>query len=437
MFRRVLVMSLSLAMVAGLGACHNKKVTNPIANIDSKQPDKVLFDRAMQAMKSSKYDVARMTLQTLINTYPDSEFVARAKLAIGDSWLAEGGAAALAQAESEYKDFGTFFPNLPEAAEAQLKIANIHFAQMEKADRDYTHARRAEDEFRNLIQQYPDSKLVPEAKRKLLQVQEILAEREFRIGQFYYTRQTWAAAIARLRSLSDTYPLYSQADETLFLLGDAYEQQVKFIRNAKAAQPEGKERLIKDEENHAAEAYARILTRYPLSLRAKEARHRLEAMHRPVPRATVEDIARNKAERDSRGKQSRWARNTESIHRHPDLSPATKVGEPTLTDPKQTSAVEVVRNNMDVLIGKTGAGGSTVSVETKGTEAAPGGEKVPRSDAAPATDAAPGPAGAPAQVNEAPGSSQDAAGSSSQTAPQDDSSSQTKKKKGLRRVLPF
>jgi len=431
MSRRLLVMSLSIALVAGLGACHNKKVTNPIANIDSKQPDKVLFDRAMQAMKSSKYDVARMTLQTLINTYPDSEFVARAKLAIGDSWYAEGGTAALAQAESEYKDFGTFFPTLPEAAEAQMKIANIHYQQMEKADRDYTHGRRAEDEFRNLIQQYPDSKLVPEAKRKLLQVQEVLAEREFRIGQFYYLRQTWAAAIARLRSLSDTYPLYSQADETLFMLGDAYEQQMKFVRNVKGAQPEARERLVKDVENHAAEAYARILTRYPLSVRAKEARHRLEVMHRPVPQATAEDIARNKAERDSRGRPTRWGKNTDSIHRHPDLSAATKVGEPTLTDPKQTSAVELVRNNMDVIMGKTGVGNSAVTVETKGTGTAPAGEgeKLPRSDAAP------GPAGAPAQVNEAQGSSsQDA--SSSQATPQD-SSSQTKKKKGLRRVLPF
>src|ERR1700747_1592135 len=109
----------------------SKKAQNPIANVDSKQPDKVLFDRAEEAMKHGKYDIARLSLQTLINTYPDSEYVARAKLAIGDSWYNEGGAAAFAQAESEYKDFITFFPNMPEAAEAQMKIANIHFREME------------------------------------------------------------------------------------------------------------------------------------------------------------------------------------------------------------------------------------------------------------------------------------------------------------------
>src|SRR6202451_740626 len=160
-------------------ACTNKKSVNPLANVGSKQPDKVLFDKAMDAMKHNRFDVARMTLQTLINTYPDSEYIARAKLAVGDSWYAEGGTASLEQAEQEYRDFETFFPNMPEAAEAQLKIANIQYQQMEKADRDFTHAQRAEDEYRNLILQYPDSKLVPEAKQRLLEVQEALAQREF------------------------------------------------------------------------------------------------------------------------------------------------------------------------------------------------------------------------------------------------------------------
>ena len=169
-------------------------------------------------MRHNRFDVARLTLQTLINTYPDSEYIARAKLAVGDSWYAEGGTAALAQAEQEYSDFEIFFPNMAEAAEAQLKIANIHYQQMEKPDRDYTHAKRAEDEYRKLVLPYPDSKLVPEASKSLLQVQEVLAEREFGIGRFYYLRSRIRVdrqvAIAG-RQIS----LYSRADEALYFLG--------------------------------------------------------------------------------------------------------------------------------------------------------------------------------------------------------------------------
>src|SRR6201981_1562161 len=231
MSRRISLLPLLSILLAISVACTNKKAVNPLANVGSKQPDKVLFDRAMDAMKHNRFDVARMTLQTLINTYPDSEFIARAKLAVGDSWYAEGGTAALAQAEIEYKDFETFFPNMPEAAEAQLKIANIHYQQMEKPDRDYTHAMRAEEEYRSLILQYPDSKLLPETKQRLREVQEVLGEREYQIGRFYFLRQSYPAAIARLNSLVDRYPLYSHVDDLLFLLGPSYEAEVAVIRS--------------------------------------------------------------------------------------------------------------------------------------------------------------------------------------------------------------
>src|SRR3990170_1516468 len=104
---------------------------------DSQQPD----------MEHSRYTVARLLLQTLINTYPDSEYIAKAKLGIADSWYREGGSSGLLQAEAEYRDFITFFPTMPEAAEAQMRVAMIHSRGMEKAARDPTRARRAEQEF--------------------------------------------------------------------------------------------------------------------------------------------------------------------------------------------------------------------------------------------------------------------------------------------------
>src|SRR5215467_6852650 len=229
--RRISIVALLAILLAFAVACTNKKVSNPLANVGSKQPDKVLFDRSMDALKHNRFDVARITLQTLINTYPDSEYIARAKLAVADSWYAEGGTAALQQAEAEYKDFETFFPNMPEAAEAQYKVANIHYQQMEKPDRDYTQALRAEQEYRTMIQQYPDHKLVPQAKARLREVQEVLAQREFNIGRFYYLRSAYPAAIARLRTLVDRYPLYSGADETLYLLGQSYEGEIALVRN--------------------------------------------------------------------------------------------------------------------------------------------------------------------------------------------------------------
>ncbi len=369
--------------------CTNKKVTNPIANVNSKQPDKVLYDRAMDAMKHNKFDVARLSLQTLINTYPDSEYVARAKLAIGDSWYAEGGSAAMAQAESEYKDFITFFPNMTEASEAQMKIANIHYNEMEKPDRDYTHAKRAEEEYRQLIMQFPDSPLVPEAKKRLLAVQEVLAEREFMIAHFYYLRESWPAAIARFKSLTDTYPLFSGADEALYEMGGAYEREADLLRRSKLTEA-AKAPLVKSYIDNAVAAYDRILTRYPEEDRVADATKRLEALGKPIPKATPEAIAQNKKEQESRGTLGTFGKMMENFKKGPDVSEAVTVGEPTLVDPKQASAPEIVRAaTASVMSALTAATTGTAQPGT-GTAPPPENAAAPRSDAPPSPDAAAG-----------------------------------------------
>jgi len=415
------------ATLALTTACTNKKVSNPLAKIDSKQPDKVLFDRGMDAMKHNHFDVARLDMQTLINTYPESEFLARAKLALADSWYAEGGTAALAQAEQEYRDFITFFPNMPEAAEAQLKIANIQYHQMEKPDRDFTHAVRAEQEYRQVILQYPDNqKMATEARTKLLEVQEVIAEREFRVGHFYFLRPSYPAAIARLQSLVDRYPLYSKADETLYLLGQSYEGEIAMIRHSADAERRllerrggkvdearlkgeelARERMISDFTAKATEAYSKILTRYPAMDCADDAKARLVALHQTVPRPTKAMLAQNKAEEDARKQKSITGAMMGALSRRPDVSPATNVGDPSLQDQEPISASGIVQAANRVAAGaKPSSGSESLSVKTTGTGEPGENQPAPRSDTPPtdpnaalaAIDPAPDPA--PTKANE-------------------------------------
>jgi outer membrane protein assembly factor BamD len=488
MSRRIAVVALLAGLVFTTACATNKKATNPLADVSSKQPDKVLFDRAMDALKHNRYDLARLTLQTLINTYPDSEFIARAKLAVADSWYDEGGGTALAQAEIEYKDFITFFPNMPEAAEAQLKIANIHYQEMEKPDRDYTHAMRAEEEYRQLIMQWPDSKLIPEAKQHLREVQEVIGEREFGVGRFYYLRESYPAAIARLQSLVDKYPLYSKADEALFLLGQSYESEIALIRNNPKLNEAQKAYFIQPFTKRATDAYSRILTRYPVMERADSAKARLEALHQPVPKPTKAAVAQNKAEEDSRKENTTLSKVMRAFAKHPNVAEAAKVGEPTLVDPTPMSASSVIQPTPRAATG--GLGDKSVSIETVNGVPAPN-ENAPRSDAPPAADATVTPDAAadttaappaanelqpnaaaadanelkpnvpadsnqalppPQQVNEIQGGSHPAdssastgtgTGSASSSTDQDTAddatvaSSKHKKKKGIHKVVPF
>lgn len=90
------------------------------------QADHAVYVQAMKAMKESRYPEARTLLEGLITSYPDSSYVARAKLSIADAWYAEG---RFKRALIEYQDFITFFPNRPEVGEAKLKIDAIQKRQ--------------------------------------------------------------------------------------------------------------------------------------------------------------------------------------------------------------------------------------------------------------------------------------------------------------------
>ena len=136
---------------------------------------------------------------------------------MADSWFREGGAHGLAQAEAEYKDFILFYPAMEEAAEAQEKICKMQYQQMDKSDRDPTHAFRADDECRNVLVQFPNSKFAPEVAQMLRNIQEVLADREFKVGDLYHKKGSFPASANRFQALTDQYPLYSQADEALWL----------------------------------------------------------------------------------------------------------------------------------------------------------------------------------------------------------------------------
>ena len=317
---------------------------NPLGNVKSDQPDKQLYDKAQIAINKGRYEVARLDLQTLLSTYPDSEYQMRAKLAFADTWYREGGTGPLAQAETEYHDFIIFFPNAPEAAEAQMRIGDIYFKQMDRPDRDYTKVIHAQEEYRNMINQYPDSKLIPEAKQKLREVQEVMAQRESQIGDFYFGHENWNAAIARYQTVVDTYPLYSHIDQTLIGLGDAYAAQSRFIRTLKLPE-DARARLLRTYDGQAIAAYSRVVAQYAASAHMEDARDRLEAMNAPIPEPSAEQVAASQALEDSRQTYTLTNRAKGLLLRGPDTVQSARIGEPAMADPKATVAPAIARQS--------------------------------------------------------------------------------------------
>ncbi|HUI79172.1 MAG TPA: outer membrane protein assembly factor BamD [Bryobacteraceae bacterium] len=312
------------AVVVLLSSCGLKRhpYDNPISK-DTQQPDKVLFDKAVNDLEHSRFEIARLTLQTLINTYDSSEYLAKAKLAIADSWYREGGAHGLAQAEAEYKDFILFYPTMEESAEAQEKVCDIHYRQMDKPDRDQTHVLRAEDECRQLLIQFPNSKYAPMAQQKLRNIQEMLAAEEFGVGNFYHNKGSFPAAANRLQSIAEQFPLYSKADEALWLAADSYSRMGDRFENQQVAD------------------YSKIVKDYPLSPHADEAKEKLQAMNRPVPDADPAAYAHMQYELENRQTAGMPSKFLGAFKTRPDVRMAAKSGTPAMDPRHATTPVSV------------------------------------------------------------------------------------------------
>src|ERR1700682_6030304 len=317
---------------------HRKKKINKSTDASNNaQPDKLLYERAIDDIKHGRQEVGRLGMQTLINTYPDSEYLAKAKLLIADSYYKEGGTANMTQAISAYKDFGVFFPFLPEAAYAQLQVAMGHFRQMEKPDRDRTEAKEAEDEFQMFLQKYPKDPLADKAMQHLREVQEVIAEGDYRVAYYYYTKGDKRAAAARLIGVTNRYPLYSRSDHALWMLGDIFDKAEK--------------------KEVAANYYARIVKNYPLSSEAPQAKARLVAMKVPVPQPDPKARARMVGEPNApRPHTSLVKRPMGVLHSGPTgaMRAAARVGEPNLEpEADTTSATDVLTggNSSRIVVG--------------------------------------------------------------------------------------
>src|SRR6185436_13045612 len=231
--------------------------------------DRVLFEEATKEVRKGHFDTGRLLYANIINTYPDSAFLALAKLAIADSFFLEGTTSSLIQAAQAYQDWLTFFPTDPLADDASLKVAEAEMRQMGLSDRDISHARKAKQRLKVLLQQYPKSPLRPVVESRLAEVQENLAMHNLAIARYYwdvkYKTQKGGlkGAQSRLKEVVDKYPCFSFNDEVLYRLASTYQAE--------------------EEPDEAAKYYQQLIIGFPDSQYNEKAREQLNIIGAAIP----------------------------------------------------------------------------------------------------------------------------------------------------------
>ena len=210
---------LVLIAVAGLGttACRAPK-TEVLAPAASS--DEALYKEGETYLKRDP-ERARLYFRQVIDSFPKSFFAQRAKLAIADSFYDEGDESNMILAASEYREFISLYPYSPSASYAQFRIALSFFDKTLKSGRDQAKTLQALGEFKKVLSLYPLSEEAQQAREKIKECEERLADHIFSIGYFYFKQRAYKAAVSRLNDVLTTYPLYSGMAAVYYYLGES------------------------------------------------------------------------------------------------------------------------------------------------------------------------------------------------------------------------
>src|SRR5919112_1768955 len=141
--------------------------------------------------------------------------------------------------------------------------------QMGLSDRDISHAKKAEQRLKVLLQQYPTSPLRATVEARLAEVQENLAMHNLQIARFYYDvkystgKGGLKGSQSRLKEIADKYPCFSFNDEVFYRLATTYQAE--------------------EEPDEAARYYQKIVQEFPESEYSEKAKEQLNIIGAPIP----------------------------------------------------------------------------------------------------------------------------------------------------------
>jgi outer membrane protein assembly factor BamD len=260
----------ALVLIAGCASSTKKpdKITTELLT----SPKEVLFDKGKALFDKKRYDQGRKYLNFVFETYPNEKEGRQALLLVADSYFRQGGATGYTEARFRYRDYLNRYPGAPQRDYARYQFSVCYDKEHEKPDRDQTSTRAALEQYRVLLQEFPDSAYVSVARERIRRLTDALADHEFFVGYFYVRKGAPGAALSRFTSIEQRYPDYAGKDRLFYYEAEALK------------------RLGRGEE--ASRYYSRVIEEFPASQYAKMARGRT-GKTRPAASASVDTRAKS------------------------------------------------------------------------------------------------------------------------------------------------
>lgn len=216
--RKVLI-GLMLGSVCLTAGCSKKDkdvdLTNYVETID---PPDVLYNQALANLDAGRLNEAAKKFEAVDRQHPYTEW-ARKSLVMGAFTNYRKGN--YDEAVNMAKRYIALYPTSDEAAYAYYIIGLSYFRQIPDITRDQKDTKRAIAAMQEVVDRYPNSEYVDDAKTKIRFGREQLAGKEMQIGRYYQERKQYLSAIKRYRTVVEEYSNTNQIEEALYRLTEA------------------------------------------------------------------------------------------------------------------------------------------------------------------------------------------------------------------------
>ncbi|MBC3767902.1 outer membrane protein assembly factor BamD [Neptunicella marina] len=190
-----------------------------------------LYQQAKERMELGNFNGASETLSQLDSRYPFGPYSHQVQLDLIYVYYKLG---KTDQAIATIDRFTRLNPNHADVDYAYYMRGLVNmdadrnlFQEMvgiDRSDRDPTHSRDAFNDFRTLIQKYPESKYVNDARKRMVYIKSQLAKHELSVARYYMKRAAYVAAANRGQYVLDNYSDTPQLKQALEIMVECYDQ---------------------------------------------------------------------------------------------------------------------------------------------------------------------------------------------------------------------
>ncbi len=213
------------ALVVGCGTMQPEK--DPTAGWSAER----LYRDARESMAAGSWKTARSSLEAIEARYPFGSYAQQALIDQAYiNWKDEEPEQALAAIDR----FEQQYPNHP-GSDYMLYLKGIitftppsamfhRLTGQDPAERDPKGLRESYEAFNELLARYPDSRYVPDARKRLTWLVDTIARNEIYVAEYYYRRSAYVAAVNRAQTVITDFQGVPAAERALYIMYLSYDK---------------------------------------------------------------------------------------------------------------------------------------------------------------------------------------------------------------------